>query len=173
MQAALAFEPVWRIITRERRLAVSIKVGQESVQVLYVNIFPTLLTSRPTSNKLQQAVPRRCVTFSSPQILMTSTSHHTSVMRTSLYWRERTSDLSSLVQRDTILSRLSETRKKLNLGDPGGTGCNSRQKSSATHRSWCWSWEFARNIAERRIPQSPKWGSFGPPCRLESPLCIG
>lgn len=36
MQAALAFEPVWRIITRERRLAVSIKVGQESVQVLYV-----------------------------------------------------------------------------------------------------------------------------------------
>jgi Divergent CRAL/TRIO domain len=36
MQNALVFEPVWRIITREKRSAVSIKVGQESVQVIYV-----------------------------------------------------------------------------------------------------------------------------------------
>jgi hypothetical protein len=43
MQAALAFEPVWRIITRERRLAVSIKVGQESVQVLYVTRYSKFL----------------------------------------------------------------------------------------------------------------------------------
>lgn len=37
MQAALVFEPVWRIITREKRSSVSIKVGQESVQVIYVD----------------------------------------------------------------------------------------------------------------------------------------
>jgi Divergent CRAL/TRIO domain len=36
MQNALVFEPVWRIITRDKRSAVSIKVGQESVQVIYV-----------------------------------------------------------------------------------------------------------------------------------------
>jgi hypothetical protein len=36
MQAALVFEPVSRIITREKRASVSIKVGQESVQVIYV-----------------------------------------------------------------------------------------------------------------------------------------
>jgi hypothetical protein len=35
MQAALVFDPVWRIITREKRSSVSIKVGQESVQVIY------------------------------------------------------------------------------------------------------------------------------------------
>jgi hypothetical protein len=38
MQAALVFEPVWRIITREKRSSVSIKVGQESVQVIYVRL---------------------------------------------------------------------------------------------------------------------------------------
>jgi hypothetical protein len=36
MQKAIEFEPVWRIITREKRSSVSIKVGQESVQVIYV-----------------------------------------------------------------------------------------------------------------------------------------
>lgn len=36
MQNALVFEPVWRIITRDKRSAASIKVGQESVQVVYV-----------------------------------------------------------------------------------------------------------------------------------------
>ena len=39
MQNALVFEPVWRIITREKRSAVSIKVGQESVQVIYVRVY--------------------------------------------------------------------------------------------------------------------------------------
>jgi hypothetical protein len=36
MQSALVFEPVWRILTRDKRASVSIKVGQESVQVIYV-----------------------------------------------------------------------------------------------------------------------------------------
>ena len=35
-QSALVFEPVWRIINRERRSSVSLKVGQQSVQVIYV-----------------------------------------------------------------------------------------------------------------------------------------
>lgn len=37
MQKAIEFEPVWRIITREKRSSVSIKVGQESVQVIYAD----------------------------------------------------------------------------------------------------------------------------------------
>ena len=37
IQAALVFEPVWRIITKEKRCSVSLKVGQESVQVIYAD----------------------------------------------------------------------------------------------------------------------------------------
>jgi hypothetical protein len=44
-QSALVFEPVWRIINRERRSSVSLKVGQQSVQVIYVLPIMYLLTS--------------------------------------------------------------------------------------------------------------------------------
>ena len=37
MQKAIEFAPVWRIISREKRYSVSLRVGQESVQVIYAD----------------------------------------------------------------------------------------------------------------------------------------
>jgi hypothetical protein len=55
MQAALVFEPVWRIINRGKRSSVSLKVGQESVQVIYVrsSLYQLMLVGRTTDHVSQ------------------------------------------------------------------------------------------------------------------------
>ena len=103
---------------------------------------------------------------------MISTCLLMSAMRMSLYWRGRISDLSSLVQKDTISYRLPKARNKLTLGNTSCARGNSGQKSSATHRSRCRSRKFAGDIIECGTPQFTKWRSIGPTCCLESPMCL-
>jgi hypothetical protein len=62
MQAALVFEPVWRIINRGKRSSVSLKVGQESVQVIYVrsSLYQLMLVGRTTDYVSQSNAIMRC-----------------------------------------------------------------------------------------------------------------